>query len=307
MIAKVNKEKFMSETAKLTIYFIPSPKRLNWTTPTTLARTILTNKLSRKRRFMGHVNVELEFSENGEKKHFLTGMVAAKLNAVPLLLKEKAGLGILFHSFKGRLENKEELLPELTQYMKEGNESINFIEFDINLEAAKRVETYLKLFKAKKLDNYYGLFNSPLHAEGAGCSAFGASVLDVAGLLSDDHRNSWTRCFKVPHKLAGRPLNESKTSFFNLLFRSHKWSDGKDPFTEIFFWDPDLMHAWVEKNIQRESSEVISKNNSKGLHFNCTKFAVPTGPIFKHIEDDNVVVSLAPDIKLRTNVDKYLT
>lgn len=296
----------MQNTAKLTLYFIPSPKRIDWTTPTSLARTILTNKLSLKKRFMGHVNVELEYNEKGEKKHFLTGMSAAKLNAVPLLLKEKAGLGILFHSFQGRLENKEELIPELDSYMKEGNKSINFVEFDINLETAKRVETYLQLFKKKKLDNYYGLFNSPLHAEGAGCSAFGASVLEVAGILDDEMKKAWTRCFKVPHSLAGTPLSENKTSFFHLLFKKHVWSDGKDAFTEIFFWDPDLMHAWVEENILKEKSEVVSKNNSRGLRFDCTNFAAPTRPIFKHIEDHQSVESVAPDIRLKTNIDKYL-
>ncbi len=107
------------ENAKLTLYFIPSPFGLNWESPSKLARTIIINKYSFKPRFMGHVNIDIQFqNEQGEKEHILTGMVASNLNAVPLLLKKKIGLGILWHSFPGRLETKEELIPELDNYKK---------------------------------------------------------------------------------------------------------------------------------------------------------------------------------------------
>ena len=81
------------EYAKLTLLFIPSPFGLNWESPSKLARTIIMNKYSFQPRFMGHVNIDIKFiNHRGEKDHFLTGMVAANLNAVPLLLKKKMGL-----------------------------------------------------------------------------------------------------------------------------------------------------------------------------------------------------------------------
>ena len=294
------------QTAKLTIYFIPSPRRINWTTPTTLARTILTNKLARKRRFMGHVNIELEYEENGEKKHYLTGMAAQNLNAVPLILKEKMGLGILFHSFAGKLESKEELIPELTGYFKEGNESINFIEYEIDLAAAKRVETYLHIFKEKKLDRYYGLFNSPLHAEGGGCSAFGASVLEVAGLLNQDHKHHWTRVFQVPHRLVGAPLTKNKTSFFKLLLTQQDWAEKDEDFTEIFFWDPDLMHLWVENQLKEDKYEIKNKEKARGIFISAVREQEYAENIFKNGVANDLIQSIAPDLHKKTNRDKYL-
>lgn len=281
----------------LTIYFIPSPLRLDWSTPTKLARSILLNKLTFKKRFMGHVNIELKYK--GE--HYLTGMAASKLNAPELLLKDNIGLGVIFHIFKGRLEDKEDLVPELTSYLKIGNKAMNFIEYEISDDAAERIKEYLTQFKEKKLDSYYGLFNSPLHGEGAGCSAFGASVLEVVSLLTDEHKKEWTRCFKVPHSLAGAPLTNNKISFFNLLFKNYTWAKDGEKSTEIFFFDPDLMHAWVEKKLNEKSARIIAKENAKGIYLNAKDSSLKES-IFKISN----VISRKPDFTTGTNLDKYV-
>ena len=76
---------------------------------------------------MGHVNVHLE-SENEE---ILTGMNSIDIDvSKKLLLKDKIGLGIVYHSFDGQLETKESLHKELTSYFKAGNKRINFIQFE---------------------------------------------------------------------------------------------------------------------------------------------------------------------------------
>lgn len=293
----------------LTLYFIPSPKGINWDTPTTLARDIVKNKLSFKSHFMGHVNIELKYSnEDGKEIHILTGMVAEKLNAVPLLLKKGVGLGVVYHSFAGKLENKHDLIPELNNYFEIGNKKINFCKFLINTDAAKRVEKYVTEYAAANIGRYYGLVNSPLHGEGSGCSAFGASFLDVAGLLEEEHKKHWANCVRIPHKLTGAPIDNKKVNFFGVLLGKHKWAQEQEDHHELFFWDPDLMHTWVEKALknhnQKKSEYTIEKiKNSKGVVFDVTHKETPTGPIFKHTDDKPT--SHLPDIKKTSNVHKY--
>ncbi len=299
-----------NSTALLTLYFIPSPYRIDWSTPTSVAKDIVKNKLSFHRRFMGHVNIELDYeNDEGKPVHILTGMAASKLNAVPLLLKKQIGLGILFHSFPGKVESKEELVPELDSYFEKGNEAINFVRFKINRDTAKRVEEYVATYVKENVGQYYGLVNSPLHGEGAGCSAFGASFLDVAGILEDEYKKAWTHNLKVPHSLAGAPITNKKTSFFKLLLKKQKWSDGSDDHHEIFFWDPDLMHKWVEEKLAGHNKttnpfEIVNIKNSRGLEIDVTTAHTPTAEIFKH-DYKKSGIAKSPDLENQSNFSKY--
>ncbi len=44
----------------LTLYFIPSPIGIDWSTPANLAWSALKNRLSFQSRFMGHVFIEVQ-------------------------------------------------------------------------------------------------------------------------------------------------------------------------------------------------------------------------------------------------------
>jgi hypothetical protein len=304
----------MTSECSLTLYFIPSPFGLNWDTPTTLARDIVKNyvakgKFGNTKRFMGHVNIELKYNDNGREVHILTGMVASKLDAIGLLLKEKVGLGIIFHSFPGRLESKEELDSELDHYSTAGNTMMNFCKYLITPLAAKRIEQYLNDYKANDIGRYYGLFNSPLHGEGAGCSAFGASFLDVIGGLNTDHKKNWANKVVVPHSLIGAPLNKkNKVSFFKLLLQNHKWLNKKtDDSHEIFFWDPDLMYQDTQrklKNMPKDVKEIKIKNMS-GLQYDLTNTQAPETPIFKRLDKNGKTKSFTPEFEINSNFHKY--
>lgn len=306
----------MKKDASLTLYFIPSPYGLNWESPTKLARDILKNyavkgRFGHTRRFMGHVNIELDYTnDQGEHINILTGMAASDLNAVPLLLKKKIGLGIIFHSFPGKLETKEELIPELDEYFKKGNSKINFAKFKINTETAKRIENYIAEYKKNDIWNYYGLVNSPLHGEGSGCSAFGASFIEVAGILQEEHKQHWANCVKVPHKLLGAPVFDKKVSFFEILLGSHEWANESEDHHELFFWDPDLMYNWVENCLSQKITTaneytVESIQNTKGLVFDFTTHKTPEKPIFRKVGENNSPVSKLPDFNEKSNYYKY--
>jgi hypothetical protein len=289
------------ENAKLTLYFIPSPFGLDWSSPSSLARTIVLNKYSFKSRFMGHVNIELEFlDKDNNKSHLLTGMVAKKLDAVPLLLKEHMGLGILWHSFQGRLETKEELVPELTRYQKTGKR-LNFITYNISHDVARNLNDYYELYKQHQIYNFYGLVNSPLHGEGAGCSGFGASFLSVAGLLDEDFIKNCSTSVKAPMRLIGPPITNNSPNFIKLLFKNESWASEDEAYKEIYFWDPDLMFNYTKKLIENADKgyQVVSKNKSPGIEYPLKATEVNEEIFFTEMK------SQMPDLSLKTNIDLY--
>jgi hypothetical protein len=299
--------------ATLTLYFTPSPLGLDWSTPSKLARDIVKNyavksRFGHTKRFMGHVNVELKYKDDNENVDILTGMTAANLNALPLLLKDKIGLGIIFHSFPGRLESNEEIIPELAQYAEHGNKKMNFCRYRINLEMAKRVKQYIDIYKEHNMGRYYGLYNSALHGEGAGCSGFGASFLDVMGIINDEHRTHWANCVHVPHSIAGKPITKNKVNFLSLLFKDFEWSD-KEDHHEIFFWDPDLMYQDTQRRLQKGSiptnASIVMFDKTQGLEYDITDINPPTDPIFKRFNAEGDISSFPPELEKVSNINKY--
>lgn len=287
--------------AKLTLFFIPSPFGLNWCSPSSLARTIVLNKYSFKSRFMGHVNIELEFlNKDGEKNYLLTGMVAKKLNAVELLLKKHMGLGILWHSFPGRLETKEELVPELEGYMKTGKR-LNFITYNIDHETAQKLYDYYEMYEQHQIYNFYGLVNSPLHGEGSGCSGFGASFLSVAGLLDEDFISNCSTSVKAPLNLIGPPITNNEPKFLKLLYQNVQWASENEEYKEIYFWDPDLMFNYTNKliNENNDAYKITSKNKSKGIEYPYQETKTREDIFFSEVK------SQMPDLKKPNNSYYY--
>ena len=204
-----------------------------------------------KPNFMGHVDIELKATlPSGEKVQFFTGMVASNLNAKTMLFKKKIGMGIVFHSFSGRMDGPE----DIEKYF-ENKERINFLCLKISAETAQKIYQYYQEYKQQKIYQYYGLSNRPLYKEGAGCSAFAVSFLQVAELMNSEVESAWSYLIKIPTKLIGPPLGKRKVNFFKLLFTYCPWAKSDEEYKEIFFWDPDKMFNWVERKLQYSSSE----------------------------------------------------
>jgi hypothetical protein len=240
----------MSENT-ITLYFIKSPYSIDWHSPKTLARSIIKNYFSFQKNFMGHVNIELKGKlPSGDDVDILTGMVAGNLNAKKMLFVKKIGLGVVFHSFKGHLESRADVGEMVNKYL-ERNNRINYLTFKISSETLQKLVEYHTQYNQENLQKFYGLYNRPRYKEGGGCSAFGASFLDIAGLLFEEFKKEWTYQLKMPMKLIGMPIQENKVSFFKLLFTNHKWATSEEDYKEIFFWDPDKMYQWVEKTNSR--------------------------------------------------------
>ena len=266
-----------SVPSELGLYFIPSPYGIDWTTPSTLAITAGKNKFSFKSHFMGHVWVELKCGD----KHELTGMVAASPDYIYQILIKQRGLGVLYHSFEGRLENKSDIEEERRELFKEGR--INFVKFKLGQNQCQRVLQYATEYRKLNVGRHYGLANRPRWGEGSGCSAFGASFLDVLNILDQEMKQSWSQTVKIPLELAGPPVREESVSLFKILTRSDSWAKNNEPHKSLTFWDPDLMFKWVNKKIgEKHSSYIIEKiDNAQGIVFDKSYFPTPEEPIWQ--------------------------
>jgi hypothetical protein len=272
----LNSYAFASSQNELTLHFIPSPVGMDWTTPSTLAKSALLNRISLKPRFIGHVFVELECGE----EHELTGMTGKKFDYLNQLLIEQKGLGILYHSFEGGLEDKEKILPELTKFQKDGYST--FVKFILNPKQCLRASTYLKEYRKNNVGRHYGLSNRPRHGEGAGCSAFGVSFVDVLDILDQDMRDHWSQTVNIPLEYAGPPLRDQGVSLFKVMFNASSWAKESDKHQKLTFWDPDKMHQWVKKKVslKQELYKIIKIKNADGVVFDKSHFPVPEGPIW---------------------------
>jgi hypothetical protein len=270
----------MAKTGQqLTLYFIPSPSGMDWSSPANLAWSALKNRLSFKSRFMGHVFAEVQCEEDYQ----LAGMVGKRFDYLHQLLVEGRGLGILYHSFEGRLEAKEEIAAELNELKEEGKR-LNFVSFKINKNQCSRLLTYLKEYREKNFGRFYGLSNRPLHGEGSGCSAFGASFLEVAGIGDGDLRQSWGHTVKIPLKYAGPPLSTEKVSLFSLMLNAGSWAKDHEPHQELSFWDPDKMYQWVNNKLESSAGgefEVQNFGKARGVVFDKTHLEIPVGEIWQ--------------------------
>lgn len=262
---------------ELTLYIVPSPVGMDWTTPSSLAQSAFKNRISFKPRFMGHVFVELKCGPT----HELTGMVGKNFDYLNQLLVNQRGLGILYHSFDGQLEEKEDILKELSEYFKTGH--TNFLKILLNENQCQRALSYLKEYRSQNVGRYYGLANRPRHGEGAGCSAFGTSFLDVLNLIDEDMRESWSQTVNIPLELAGPPLREEGVSLLSVMFNSGSWAKEEEKHQKLTFWDPDRMFSWVKsKAAKQHQSYTVSKMvNSVGIVMDKSHIPAPEEPIWQ--------------------------
>lgn len=273
----------MAAERDLTLYFIPSPHGMDWSTPGSVAKSAAKNKFSFKSRFIGHVWAEVRCND----EHVLTGMVGSRFDYFNQLLIQNKGMGILFHSFEGRMEDKSAIMSEMPELIEAGR--INYARFILSESNCKRLVTYAREYEKNNIGRYYGLANRPRYGEGAGCSAFGASFMDVAGILDLDILGQWSKTVNVPLELSGPPVREEGVSLFKVLTSANGWAKASEPSKKIFFFDPDSMYKWTQDRIESSALlgdyQVESKGKMKGIVFDRSNRTTPESPIWLQQKD----------------------
>ena len=274
---------------ELTLYTIPAPSEINWTSPNTLLRGAVANNLTTQhkgaKRAIGHVFIQLKHEGRGEL--ILTGSSTQKDadNSKDLVLKEGYGLGILFHGIPGRLEKTQDLLDEIPDRFKSGK--ISYIRFLLNDATYDRLKTYLEVYTKRGYGNIYNGLNRPREGLGAGCSAFGIGFLEVAGLMHPTWRERWPVRVRIPMELIGGTYNSSnKVSVWSIV-KARRWAEAHEPHMLLELYEPVYIHQWIleewRKEFQAKTGRVklLKRDKAFGLEYDCRHLPTPTEPIFE--------------------------
>lgn len=278
---------------ELTLYFIHSPVNLNWSTPQSLTASTVKNSIIPKSLgggySIGHVYEEINCPGLGV--HEFTGQTSSTDIDNERVLKLGWALGAMLATEPGLLDPTDHVKKSLIPLYKNGRVSI--LKMAISENACQRIVDYLTEYRALGLDKIYaGLHARPLYKEGSGCSAFGASVMEVAGLILPEQYKAWTYHLGVPYKYIGGPRTGKKIHVAQMLaaFNS-QWTEKSEPDKGIWidFYDPSLMYNWVKKTHKKIKkgqtnynfqTEAFMRGNAKGVYFDMTDFETPSGPIF---------------------------
>jgi len=276
-----------SSVHELTIYVIKSSSPLNWESPSSLYRTSLesyTKSLFSKNAYsIGHLFIELSTP-------LLDSVVLTSIRSTSgaekrrLVIKEKIGLGLLGAVLHGRMETSEELTKKMDHFSKKKN-GIRFITYRICEESARRIIEFLEKFtkkngaKNKPCDFYGGAFWSRFENEGGGCTSFGMSAMEVAGLFND--YPEWRVSVNIPINLIGGEYNNGHRVKRGDILRAHSWYEGygeenKD-FVPITVYDPSLIFDWIDgqRNIKSIVTEVSIDNSGRPVFRSGVKKGIP--------------------------------
>ena len=235
---------------ELIIYCIPAPRQLVWKNPRRLLGTFMSNYAMAKEskggtHAIGHVFMGL----NVGGREVLAGMTTKDHTEDQKLMKKKGyGLGIIGADMLGRLQTTEKLIKQIPWLCQHGR--FGYIRYKISPEIGQRLMQYFDEYVAKGCDKHYGGMNRPRYGEGGGCSAFGVSFLEVAGLVKEEHFANWTINVRIPEKLYGGPYTGRHISMTELAalgpFAS-SWAKEDEPHIKCFMWEPTLMYLWILK------------------------------------------------------------
>lgn len=277
----------------LTLYAIPSRKQIDFSTPRRMARTAFANALTlnfdQRKNAMGHVFIELE----GDGESIMAGTTKKKIfSSGRKELIEGYGLGILFRGISGRLHFEDGVKRDLPTQYHFGN--IAFIQAQISKENYERLRYYLKEYQLRGYDTIYNGLNRPREGLGAGCTAFGVSFFEVAGILQPGWLEEWTVHVRVPYGLIGGPLT-GNTVPLNEVFVAKEWAAPDEPHIIFSIIDPFLIYEWIhlqwnslsDVNHSTQVSDPVSdgvkpvkRNRALGLFYDFSKFPVPEEPVF---------------------------
>jgi hypothetical protein len=260
----------------VTLYFYPSPHGVNWRTPKTLARSMLRNATSRLGRQIGHSSVEIICDGSDGLKPFydFTGSSNTTNEHRNQILFRGYGLSSVFLATPGALESPSKLIPERDKRLNEGR--IAFLRAEVTPAACRRAQEYLQEYRKLGYGAIYGgLMHEPRARQGAGCTAFAKSFLDVLGFLDRELTAAWTTFIRVPSQVLGGPeYGGRRVSFVGMLLnplKYRRWAKAREVHRPLYFWDPDKMYAWVNQVARGEASafggrfQVASVGRSSGI------------------------------------------
>jgi hypothetical protein len=253
---------------ELTLYVIPSPVEFDWSSPATLYESYRNGFISkffvREKYLLGHMFVQLSSPLLPEPIYAGMSTISRRQQR-QLVFRDKIGLGILGIGLNGKLETEGDLIPKIPLYSRRN--SLAFITFRIDEEAAIRIIRFLDSFNSENdlghipSLHYGGAFWPLYEDEGAGCTAFGMALLNLAGIWCPSFDN-WKVDVNIPADLVGGQLNPGNRVSLRDIRSAQGWhdSEGKENFDYFPFWiyEPNLIYKWILD--YKDSDDSVSVN-----------------------------------------------
>jgi hypothetical protein len=282
-----------------------SPIGIKWNNPKGLARLTAINTLLAGNKEFGHTLGHLSISvkcDSGVEFH--TGMERTDLSeSKDLVFNKGAGLGTLVHNFKGNIENEKKVVDSIQHSLENRNgRDLNFIEFLISDRACQRASEYFQAFKDSKTWLNYGMTNNPRMCEGAGCTAYGKSFLEIIGFNDQNLLSEWRGEVNLPYSIIGphstklytdsheeapelkNDLNLVKISkLVNPFSKRITWANPMEKSIKIRYYSPDYMFKWIKRQFRKKqynARKFKAKSRSKVVTIDLRNLVTPDEPFF---------------------------
>lgn len=268
-----------------------APQALDWSSPGQLFRSTLRNmqeKVNDKPypHAISHVNIRLQC---GKAPPLYRGMAATKSTFSYLwdYVVKGESLDSLLIPVKGRFYTEQEILQWLPVLQETGH--VHSLRFSLNQAQCARAKNYLERYEELGLQNIYGgLRSDPLRGEGAGCSAFAVSFLQVLGVDVDAIFPSWRRELRVPKALMSTQSRWAEIGIWGYLWRQEngRWAHSKtEPHVHLRFWDPEKIYQWIQNFEVLPKMKGVSKSR-EGLFvsvlWDLRKVPIPQDDFFQY-------------------------
>lgn len=303
----------------LTIFVMKSIKPILWESPAALVKSTTKGykaKLLHHRQYLlGHLVARLESPLVGGSMY--TAMISTSMKEKrELMLKEKIGLGILGVAMGGKLDSESDIKKDIKLFSRLGK--LAYVKYHINEEAAHKIVHFMEGFNRSDegkppASNYYGgAFWPRYQNEGSGCSAYGMSMVDIAGIIGDEHED-WKVEVNIPMELVGGELNHDKKVSRKEIKKHDSWALNNDSSLSAFIpfsiYDPSMVFDWVIKT--RDSKETVYEAENEGDIPGLVadmKHVMPDAdePVFTKREDPDLFIDhFASKMQLKDNTNMF--
>lgn len=283
---------------ELILYTMPPPGSLDWSSPRSLLfGAAIANRLTfthvKHKHTFGHVFIELR-GPDGQSEFAGSTTAPDAPSDADFITKHGYGLGVFYANFRGALDTRESLEPQIADREKSGR--LGFITFKLNRAQYNRLATYLREYKERGYDKIYNGLNRPREGLGAGCSAFGISFLEVGGFHRPMFAQQWMVHVRLPEQLIGGPTTGRRVSLMAAALG--RWAREDEPHRVLSLYDPDLIFKWIvrmhqaarfqqvhasdssEKGDYTDRPKLVKRRNALGIEYDVSREPLPREPIF---------------------------
>jgi hypothetical protein len=200
------------------------------------------DRINDKSYLVGHVMVKLFCGAF----QFKGGMTDADAHEERRLLALGHGFNLAFIGTKGTIHS-DLLYDDVHAELVSNNYRFIKIRFQLSESNCDRMKTYLSEFRQLSVYKRFGLAFRPRYREGAGCSSFGASFVDVGSLLEPEWESQWTRTLLVPDEVIGNPDQGKIVKVEDILLGKigRRWARPEEKHRVLYFWEVQKMYDWA--------------------------------------------------------------